>query len=109
MAHQNYKECIDECLKCMIACNHCYSACLDEDHVGMMKECIRLDRECADICEFAAHAMSMNSKYATEICLACAEACEACGNECQKHDHEHCQQCAEACFACAKVCREMAA
>jgi len=91
MAHQNYKECIDECLKCMIACNHCYSACLDEDHVGMMKECIRLDRECADICEFAAHAMSMNSKYAKEICLACAEACEACGNECQKHDHEHCQ------------------
>lgn len=41
MAHQNYKECIDECLKCMIACNHCYSACLDEDHVGMMKECIQ--------------------------------------------------------------------
>ncbi|MDK8193170.1 four-helix bundle copper-binding protein [Paenibacillus sp. UMB7766-LJ446] len=109
MSHQKYKECIEECLKCMVACNHCYVSCLDEEHIGMLKECIRLDRECADICEFAAHAMSINSKYVKAICLACADACEACGNECKKHDHAHCQQCAEACFACAKMCREMAA
>lgn len=109
MSHQNYKACIEECLKCMLACNHCYSSCLEEDHVGMMKECIRLDRECAEICGFTAHALSMNSIYAKALCLACAEACEACGNECKKHDHDHCQQCAEACFACAKICREMAA
>lgn len=83
MSYQNYKACIEECLKCMVACNHCYSSCLEEDHVGMMKECIRLDRECAEICGFTAHALSMNSKYAKALCLACAEACEACGNECK--------------------------
>lgn len=75
----------------------------------MMKECIRLDRECADICAFTAQAMSMNSSYAKELCRICAEVCEACGNECKKHEHEHYQRCAEACFSCAKACRAMAA
>ncbi|WP_410511321.1 four-helix bundle copper-binding protein [Paenibacillus sp. BR2-3] len=109
MSHEQFKDCIEECLRCMVACNHCYTSCLEEGHVGMMKECIRLDRECADICAFAAQAMSMNSAYAKEICKVCADACEACGNECKKHDSEHCRLCAEACFKCAKACRAMAA
>ncbi len=41
----------------MTACIHCYDACLKEEHVNMMVECIRLDRECADICSFLAQAM----------------------------------------------------
>lgn len=92
-------------MRCMVACNHCYTACLEEEDIAMMKECIRLDRQCADICGFAAQAMSTNSMYAREICRICAEVCEACGNECKKH----CQECAEACLRCAKICREMAA
>lgn len=47
MSHEQFQQCIEECLRCMVACNHCYTACLDEHDVAMMKECIRLDRQCA--------------------------------------------------------------
>lgn len=36
MSHEKYQECIQSCLNCLAACNHCYNACLDEDHVQMM-------------------------------------------------------------------------
>ncbi|MBB6449666.1 hypothetical protein HNR44_001644 [Geomicrobium halophilum] len=76
----------------------------------MLAECIRLDRECADICAFAVQAMQTNSRFAKQICELCADICQACGDECAKHDHhQHCQDCAEACHRCAKICREMAA
>ena len=104
-----YQECIDACLACMDACNMCFDACLKEDDVKMMSECIRLDRECADICAFAAKSMQTNSPFAKEICMLCAYICEACGQECRKHDMNHCQMCAEACFSCAEACRKMAA
>jgi len=93
----------------MEACNNCYSACLEEEHIDMMRECIRLDRECADICAFAVKAMQSNSPFVKEICQLCALICQACGDECAKHDHDHCQRCAEACYACAEACRQMAA
>ncbi len=104
-----YEECIQACLECMEACNRCYSSCLSEENVKMMAGCIRLDRECADICAFAAKSMQSSSPFAKQICELCAEICEACGNECKKHEAEHCQRCAEACFKCAEVCRGMAA
>jgi len=93
----------------MEACNQCYDACLRESDIQMMADCIRLDRECADMCAFAAKAMQTNSPFAEKICQLCADICEACGNECKKHDHGHCQRCAEACFKCADICRRMAA
>lgn len=107
MAHEKFQQCIDECLKCMQICNHCFDACLKEGHIDMMKDCIRLDRQCAEICAFAANAMSQNSPFTKQICDLCAQICEACGNECKKHNHDHCQHCAEACFACAEMCRKM--
>jgi hypothetical protein len=93
----------------MEACNTCYSACLEEEDVKMMADCIRLDRECADICGFAVKSMQSNSPFASQICQLCAEICEACGNECKQHDHDHCQKCADACFKCADACRKMVA
>ncbi|WP_438432652.1 four-helix bundle copper-binding protein [Gorillibacterium sp. sgz500922] len=107
MSHEAYRACIEECLRCMVACNHCYSACLKEKDLEMMRDCIRLDRECADLCEFAARMMAAGSSYTRELCRLCAEACLACGNECKKHDHEHCQACAKACFSCAEACQAM--
>ncbi|MDA7027946.1 four-helix bundle copper-binding protein [Bacillus sp. CLL-7-23] len=104
--HEKYQECIQECLHCMQICNHCYDACLKEDNV-MMANCIRLDRECADMCGFAAKAMASNSPFASEICQLCASICEACGNECKRHNAAHCQECADVCFKCAKLCKKM--
>ncbi|WP_027965194.1 four-helix bundle copper-binding protein [Halalkalibacillus halophilus] len=105
----NYQKAIDACLRCVEACENCFDACLQEDDVKHMVSCIRLDRECADICAYTAQAMQRNSPFVRDIAKLCAEVCQACGDECQKHDHDHCQQCAEACYECAKVCREIAA
>jgi hypothetical protein len=74
----------------------------------MMAECIRLDRDCAEICWGAAAFMSRGSRFAYDLCRVCAEVCLACGDECDKHDHDHCRICAEACRHCAEECRRMA-
>lgn len=105
---ERYQECIEACLDCIKACNHCFAACLAENDPGMMAGCIRLDRECADICSFAIQAMTRSSPFTADIMALCASVCEACGQECARHDLEHCRECAKACEACAVLCRKMA-
>jgi hypothetical protein len=73
----------------------------------MMARCIALDMQCAAICYAAAELMSLDSSKAKELCEICAQICEECGKECQKHQNEHCQECAKACMACAQECRQM--
>jgi hypothetical protein len=74
----------------------------------MMARCIQLDMECAAACYAAAQFMSLGSERAMEFCRICAEICEACGNECERHQNEHCQECARICHQCAEECRQMA-
>ncbi|WP_301626353.1 four-helix bundle copper-binding protein [Paenibacillus apis] len=107
MIQEKYRECIEACLACMNACNYCYVSSLKEYELAMLRECIRLDRECADICAFTAEALSRNTLFALEISALCAKACDACAEECEKHSHDHCHQCAEACRRCAEACRQM--
>lgn len=108
MSHEQHRELLEVLHECMTACNHCFDACLKEDHVEMMKECIRLDRECADICGYLEQAISRGTPFIRELAQVCATICEACAKECGKHAHEHCQQCAKACERCAEVCRQVA-
>lgn len=75
----------------------------------MMARCIQLDMECAALCYAAAQLMSFGSSKAKELCGLCADLCEACGNECARHEVTHCQECAEKCKQCAEACRRMAA
>ncbi|WP_425331157.1 four-helix bundle copper-binding protein [Jeotgalibacillus proteolyticus] len=46
-----------------MAGNHCFDACLREENVEMVRECIRLDRECVDICAFPEQAIARNSPF----------------------------------------------
>ena len=107
--NSSYEDCIAECLRCAMACESCASACLEEQDVKMMAACIKLDRDCADICRLAATLMARGSPFANEICVLCAKICKACGQECGTHEAEHCQQCSKACLACAQACESMAA
>ncbi|WP_173917152.1 four-helix bundle copper-binding protein [Halobacillus sp. Marseille-Q1614] len=107
MPHLEYQSTIEKLHECMEACNHCYNACLQEEDVKMMAGCIRTDRECADICGFFEQALTRGTPFVSELAEACAKICEACGEECNKHDHDHCKKCAEACFACAEECRKL--
>jgi hypothetical protein len=105
--YHQYKDCIEMCLNCAAVCNHCASSCTQEEDIKMMARCIQLDMECAAICYASAQLMSLGSSHATRLCVICADMCEACGNECIKHDTEHCQECANVCFKCAETCRDM--
>lgn len=108
MAHDTYRSCIDACNACASECEHCATACLAEEDVKMMARCIRLDRDCADICRMAAAWMARDSESAREICRLCAEVCRKCAEECARHEAEHCRRCAEACSRCADECEKMA-
>lgn len=108
MSYEQHQQLLQTLHECMAACNHCFDACLKEDHVQMMTECIRLDRECADICNYLEQGITRGTPFLSELAAICAKICEACGNECKKHDHDHCQKCAEACFKCAEACKKVA-
>ncbi|MEO6015873.1 MAG: four-helix bundle copper-binding protein [Polaromonas sp.] len=107
MHNSRYNACIKACNNCVVACNHCASSCLQEQDVKMMVQCISNDMDCAAICALAAAAMSRGSPHAQAICALCADICQACGDECARHDMAHCQACAKACHQCAKACRDM--
>lgn len=108
MLHHRYASCIEACIQCAQECEQCATACLAEKHVHHMTECIRLDRDCAEICWTAAAWMSRDARFAIDLCRLCAEVCDACSTECEKHEDEHCQRCAQACRRCAEECRQMA-
>lgn len=96
-------------LACMAACEHCASACLREDDVAAMAECIRLDRDCADACALTARLLARASRFTHEVAQMCAQICQACAAECAQHKHDHCQECAQACKHCADECLRLAA
>ncbi|WP_367114354.1 four-helix bundle copper-binding protein [Deinococcus sp.] len=93
----------------MAACEECATACLSEPHIDMMRGCIRLDRDCADVCAMTARLLMRGSDLHAQACALCAEACAACAAECAQHHHDHCQRCAEACRRCEEACRKLAA
>ena len=42
--------CAEECYACAQTCTSCADACLAEEMVAQMRQCIRLNLDCADIC-----------------------------------------------------------
>ncbi|QNP54383.1 four-helix bundle copper-binding protein [Hymenobacter qilianensis] len=91
---------------CIAACEHCATACLQEQDVKMMARCIQLDRDCADICALTARFVARGSEHAQHLLQLCAQICHACGVECAQHGehHDHCRMCAEACKQCEEAC-----
>jgi adenine-specific DNA methylase len=110
MAHEKNKELLDALNNCAAECNHCATACLDEQDVNMLARCIKLNIDCADICQLTTSYVTRSSEHAHHLLKECAEICEACAEECEKHSHlEHCRVCAEACRRCAEECMQTAA
>lgn len=107
MSRREHQSCIEACIQCAQACEHCADACLSEKDVTMMANCIRLDRDCAELCLGVVALMSRCSQFAQQLCTVCAEICEACGVECRRHKMDHCQKCADACETCSEECRRM--
>tara|TARA_Y100000815_G_scaffold233641_1_gene225227 strand:+ start:886 stop:1206 length:321 start_codon:yes stop_codon:yes gene_type:complete len=95
---------IDALTACVVACNHCADACLDEDNLDMMVDCIRTDRVCAEVCDTTAKVLLTSYEDVDALVKYCQQICTACADECEKHEHQHCQECAKACRACEKEC-----
>ncbi len=107
MSHENHKELIRTLNECAVECNHCTSACLEEQDVKMLAKCIKLEIDCAEICRLATSFLARGSEHAEHILKECAEICEACAKECESHSHmEHCKKCAEVCRKCAEACQQ---
>ena len=104
--HPHNNRLLDALNHCIAACEHCATACLSEQDAKMMAGCIRLDRDCADICALTARLVARGSAYAAALLKECAEICNACAAECGKHAYmAHCKECAAACLRCEQACR----
>ena len=98
--------CIETCSDCAVACENCASACLSEVDVLQLTRCIRLDLDCAELCRATAALLARDSEFSDAMIELCADACEACAQECDRHEHmEHCADCAHLCRRCAAKCR----
>ena len=105
--------CIEECFGCAETCTSCADACLSEEMVAELRKCIRLNLDCADICDATGRVLTRQTEYDAPTSKAqlesCREACRTCAEECERHAemHEHCKICAEACRRCEQACQEL--
>src|SRR5687768_13103039 len=80
--------CIDESYSCAEACISCADACLSEESVAELRLCIRLNLDCAAICnatgEVAARQTGSNDQTLALMLDACATACLVTAEECEK-------------------------
>lgn len=109
------RACVEACFECAAICTSCADACLAEDDVKHMVMCIRLNLDCADVCNLTGTLFARPSaRDAQALALqleTCAAMCRACGDECARHGSmmEHCRICAESCRRCADACDRMRA
>jgi Domain of Unknown Function (DUF326) len=102
--------CIEECFACAQTCTACADASLSEEDVADMRKCIRLDLDCADICEATGRVLTRQTEYDAPTSKAqlssCLKICAACAEECERHaeHHEHCRISAEECRRCEQAC-----
>lgn len=104
---------IDAVFECAQTCTACAAACLAEEHVKDMVKCIRLNLDCADVCQATGRVISRPVEYDAAISRAvleaCVQACKSCGDKCEAHgaDMAHCRVCAESCRRCEQACRSL--
>jgi hypothetical protein len=107
--------CIEECLDCGASCTACADASVSESDVQEMIRVIRLCADCADACDatgrIVARQTAPNLGLTVTMIEACAAACLACADECERHaaHHEHCRVCAEVCRRCKQACDDLLA
>ncbi len=107
--------CIEDCVDCAATCTACADASLAEEDVRDMVRCIRLCLDCADLCAATGRMVTRQTEPDLGVMRAtveaCAAACRASGDECERHahHHEHCRICAETCRRCERSCNELLA
>lgn len=104
-------QCVVYCYAAAEATTLCADACLSEANLDELRQCIRRNLDCADICSTVAAIASRrtgdNLAVLRSMLESCAIACRVCAQECGLHAemHDHCRVCAEACKDCEEACR----
>jgi hypothetical protein len=87
----------DLLVRCIDDCTDCAATCTSD----------------ADVCDATGRILLRQTEpdlgLIRGVIEACAVACRACGDECEKHasHHEHCRICAEVCRRCEQSCRDL--
>lgn len=106
--------CVEACFDCAKACTACADACLSEQMVAELTRCIRVNLDCADVCDATGRVLSRHTGYDANVTRAvlqaCAQACKSCGDQCDQHTRmRRCAVCAQACRRCEQACRQLLA
>ena len=107
--------CIDECFDCSATCTACADACLGESDALELVRSIRLNLDCADLCDAVGRVVTRQTEPDLGVVRAaleaCVVACRACGDECERHaaHHDHCRVCTEVCRRCEQACSDLLA
>ncbi len=100
------RNCIDACFACAVTCTSSAAACTRQTWNDELIRCIRLNLDCADLCDTVGRALSRQARPDWDILRvevrACATICEACARECELHSQQfdHFAACAKACRHC---------
>lgn len=68
-------ECIERCFSCAQSCTACADACLSEDSIDMLRRCVRLDLDCADICATTGRVASRRTETNDDVLIQLLEVC----------------------------------
>lgn len=92
-----------------VCVNHCLMLLADGEKE--MAACARSVHEMLAICTALQKLASYESKQLSAMAKLAMNTCQACEDECRKHEKKHaaCHDCAEACAACYKECKAIAA
>ncbi|MFI7480987.1 four-helix bundle copper-binding protein [Kocuria sp. M1R5S2] len=112
-------ECIRACIETAESCLIGADACVEEDAVAELRECLRAQQDCAALCTATAEVLARRgfpesgggSAVLRSLLETCREAARVCGHACDEHAeaYEHCAVSAEAARRCEQACAELLA
>ena len=92
--------------ECQTKCKSCFNRCLEEQSLDVMRKCLKVTVECANVCELTASSIMFEGDFSPEMLDICISSCEACRIECSTHNNIYCAECAAMCGECSEACRK---
>lgn len=106
LLNPNLRACLKACVRCAHDCEQCVEACLKDENVDTLADCIRTNQDCAQLCWAASALIIRSSDFIVDLCHVCMKVCQRCAQECEKHNY---WECAAICRECAEECRKVEA
>ncbi len=95
---------IQRLLDCATSCKRCAASTVEKPGITSMDYCVKIIRDCAELCFATAKLLTRNSELGHELLPLCHKICLQSAEECRKQEHAHCKECEEECTQCAEEC-----